>query len=491
MAQPEREKILNVDDTEAARYAKTRILSRAGYEVIEAVNGLTAIERVRTEMPVLVLLDTKLPDISGFDVARRLKEDPATRTVLILQTSASYLGTADKIHGLENGADNYLFEPIESDELVANVRALLRLGRVERELRDVDRRKDEFLAVLAHELRNPLGPIRGAADFLGYFSDQYTPAQENARKMIVRQTNHMVRLIDDLLDVSRISKGKIALQWSAIALNDVIDAALETSRPNIDKRGHRLQVTVPEVAPRLVGDSVRLTQVVSNLLNNAAKFTPPDGELTLSVHTEDDQVVIRVGDSGIGIAKGDLTAIFELFEQAGHSADRVQDGLGIGLALVRELVSLHGGSVTVDSAGLGQGSSFEVRLYTVDSDAALDVCVVGDRGAGRDLLAALLGSQGHRIEVAGTAAVVRELVAQRRPQVLMVDLALPTHELVKVEQVLAEEAALAGVLLIGVGVGAADSLPPALHSRLAARIASPVTMTALKAALAGVQAAPV
>ena len=178
--------ILNVDDSEGARYAKSRILTRAGFTVIEAADGNSALLRAREDKPDLVLLDVKLPDINGFEVCRLLKADPETRAVLVLQTSASYIGVADKIRALEGGADNYLFEPIEPEELVANVKALLRLGKVERELRDVDRRKDEFLATLAHELRNPLGPIRNAVELLCRLDPNVPERQDKARQTILR-----------------------------------------------------------------------------------------------------------------------------------------------------------------------------------------------------------------------------------------------------------------------------------------------------------------
>ena len=217
--------ILNVDDNEGARYAKSRTLTRAGFKGIEAASGSAALYRAREDNPDLVLLDVKLPDINGFEVCRLLKADPATRAILVLQTSASYIGVGDKIRALEGGADNYLFEPIEPEELVANVKALLRLGRVERELRDVDRRKDEFLATLAHELRNPLGPIRSAVELLCRLDPEVGERQDRARQTILRHTGHMVRLVDGLLDVARFSKGKITLHQERVELKTFVASA--------------------------------------------------------------------------------------------------------------------------------------------------------------------------------------------------------------------------------------------------------------------------
>lgn len=234
--------ILNVDDSDGARYAKSRILKRAGFKVIEASNGGDALLRARQDRPNLILLDVKLPDINGLEVCRQLKGGTETNTILVLQTSASCIGSADKIRALDGGADNYLVEPIEADELIANVKALLRLGRVERALRDVDRRKDEFLATLAHELRNPLGPIRTALALLCKLDPVVPAVQDNARRTIGRHTDHLVRLVDDLLDVSRISQGKISLQWESVSLASVIRSALETSSHSVEARGHALDV---------------------------------------------------------------------------------------------------------------------------------------------------------------------------------------------------------------------------------------------------------
>jgi signal transduction histidine kinase len=432
--------ILNVDDTDAARYAKTRILTRAGFRVIEASSGGEALHRAKADEPALVLLDVKLPDINGFEVCRRLKEDPATRMVLVLQTSASYIGSADKIRALDGGADNYLFEPIGPEELVANVKALLRLGRVERELREVDRRKDEFLAVLSHELRNPLGPIRNAVELLRQL-DPYVPQeQENARQTIIRQTDHMVRLVDDLLDVSRISHGKITLQCEHVELKQIINTAIETARPAVEHRRHKLTVNLPAHHVWVNGDSVRLAQVVCNLLNNAAKFTAPGGELLVTAEQSGDSVLIKVQDNGIGISSENVNAIFNLFEQAEHAPDRVKDGLGIGLSLAKNLAELHGGTVTALSPGLGQGSTFELRLPIVASDQAASaqqaplhsgtstrrrILVVDDNVDSAEVICSLLEFEEHVVRKAHDGAGAIELAGSFQPEIVLLDIGLP------------------------------------------------------------------
>ena len=431
--------ILNVDDSDGARYAKSRILKRAGFKVIEASNGGDALLRARQDRPNLILLDVKLPDINGLEVCRQLKAGAETNTILVLQTSASCIGTADKIRALDGGADNYLVEPIEADELIANVKALLRLGRVERALRDVDRRKDEFLATLAHELRNPLGPIRTALALLCKLDPVVPAMQDNARRTIGRHTSHLVRLVDDLLDVSRISQGKISLQWERVSMASVIRSALETSSHSVEARGHALDVSLPREELWVCGDAVRLSQIVANLLLNAAKFTAPGGRITISAAREDDKVRIRLSDNGIGIAAASIDSIFDLFEQSGHAPDRVQDGLGIGLSLVRKLVTLHGGQVSVHSPGVGLGSTFEVVLPLdaqvpppaiapvpeTASGGSQRILVVDDNCDAADTLAELLEMYGHTVRTAYTGAQAIERTLEFKPDIVFLDIGLP------------------------------------------------------------------
>ncbi len=431
--------ILNVDDNDGARYAKSRVLKRAGFTVIEAPNGAAALARARADRPDLVLLDVKLPDINGMEVCRQLKADLDTRAILVLQTSASYVGVSDKIRGLEGGADNYLFEPIEPEELVANVTALLRLGRVERELHEVARRKDEFLATLAHELRNPLGPIRSAVELLCKLDPHVPEGQDNARKTILRHTGHLVRLVDDLLDVARISYGKVTLHDEPVALETFIHSACESVAHIADTRGQQLKVSLPSQSVWVRGDHVRLTQIVANLLHNAVKFSTQGGTVELDAQVAGDEVVIRVSDQGIGIDSHNLEFVFGLFAQDGFSSDRVQDGLGIGLSLVRTMVELHHGSVSAASAGLGKGSVFEVRLPLLvlgegGAPAAAEaqapaapsrLLVVDDNMDAADMLAELLRIDGHEVVVAYSGEQALEQAARFQPHAVFLDIGLP------------------------------------------------------------------
>ncbi|WP_348759844.1 MFS domain-containing histidine kinase [Candidatus Methylocalor cossyra] len=235
------------------------------------------------------------------------------------------------------------------------------LARSERALREANRRKDEFLAILAHELRNPLGPIRNAVEVMRR-PNLPEATLSWARSVIDRQVDHLSRLVNDLLDVSRIVQGKFLLQESLLDPALVIERAVEASRPRIEARQHRLTVTLPEQMPRIRGDLLRLAQVVSNLLDNAAKYTDAGGNIWLTVTVAGDGVAIRVRDNGLGIPPEALPRIFDLFSQADRSPDRTQGGLGIGLSLVRRLVELHGGRVEAHSEGPGRGAEFVVWL---------------------------------------------------------------------------------------------------------------------------------
>jgi two-component system, sensor histidine kinase len=486
--------ILNVDDTEAARYAKTRILTRAGFRVIEAGNGADAIEMAVMHQPALVLLDVKLPDINGFEVCRILKSTKATQTSLVLQTSASYIGTGDKIRALEEGADNYLFEPIEPEELIANVKALLRLSRVERELREMDRRKNEFLAMLAHELRNPLGPIRNAVELLRLLEPSASDVQESARATILRQTDHMVRLIDDLLDVARISQGKINLRSEEVSIRSVIQAAVESARAAIDRYQHELKVNLPEQDVTLVGDSVRLSQVISNLLTNAAKFTPKNGKLAVTAFMEGKQIVIRVDDNGIGLSADDAARIFDLFSQAGHLPERVQDGLGIGLALVKTLVELHHGNISVSSNGPDAGSSFEIRLPArttpspdaenlaagSDKNASRRILIVDDNKDAVDMLGTLLEVQGHDICVRYDGKSAIAAVESFRPDMAVLDIGLPDMSGFELAKSLRTLPGMADVLILALsGYGQDSDKKEALEAGFDGHLTKPVSFDAL------------
>ena len=254
--------------------------------------------------------------------------------------------------------------PVEGQRVIqCNIRDISDRKRAEEALRKGDRRKDEFLAVLAHELRNPLAPLHNAIEVMRQKGTD-DPDVRWALDVAERQGQQLTRLVDDLLDVSRISLGKIDLQMEPVEMAAVVARAIEISRPLIDARKHYLRVSLPKQAVRVAGDLTRLAQVLSNLLNNAAKYTDEGGSIELTVEPSDGEAVMRVRDTGVGIAADVLSHIFEMFSQVQGSVGRSQGGLGIGLALVKSLVELHGGAVAATSGGPGCGSEFVVRLPT-------------------------------------------------------------------------------------------------------------------------------
>ncbi len=305
-------------------------------------------------------------------------------------------------------------------------------------LRDADRRKDEFLATLAHELRNPLAPIRNALGFIRHSGAN--GAVEKARAIMERQVTHLVRLVDDLLDVSRITRGKLELRKERIELRAVLDAALEASRPAIEQSGHTLEVSLPDVPIPLEGDSTRLAQVVSNLLNNAAKYTPPGGHIALSAEAEADGALVKVTDDGIGIPPAMLGRVFEMFTQVDRALEKTTGGLGIGLSLVKGLVEAHGGAVEARSEGDGRGSEFIVRLpiavpemtvaaappaARLDPGRPLRVLVVDDNGDAAETLGQLLELLGHTTRTANDGEEGVAVAEEFRPDVVLMDIGMP------------------------------------------------------------------
>jgi len=330
-------------------------------------------------------------------------------------------------------------------------------------LLDADRRKDEFLATLAHELRNPLAPIRNALQILNVPRVDAATALR-AREMIERQLHHLVRLVDDLLDVSRVMRGKIELRRERVELASVVARAVETVQPLVDAQGHQLSVHVPPESLAIDVDPVRLAQVVSNLLTNAAKYTEPNGRLTLTAERDGGMAVLRVADNGIGIAPTMLHRIFDLFVQVDHASTKAQGGLGIGLTLVKNLMEMHGGTVEAHSGGLGCGCEFVVRLPIAaperhdahpESGQQVDplkasgyrVLVVDDNRDAAESLAVLFTLQGHEVRTAHSGSAALEMSQTYRPDVVFLDIGMPGMDGYEVARRMRQQPGLEHVVL--------------------------------------------
>jgi signal transduction histidine kinase len=648
--------ILNVEDREGPRYVKSRILHRGGFSVIEAVTGHSALSLVRQHAPALVLLSARLPDISGLEVCRLLKEDPQTARTLVLLTSPGLAQSRQRVEALNCGADGYLVEPAEPEELLSSIQALLRLrgaedayhrtsralhehedmfrqlaesladvvwildpatkrllfassslaalcgrsaeqlmddprlclehvapadrarveaavdsmlrdgsmdlefeftlasgepreirarafptrgrgtddpqaaqgsptlriagicqdvtlqNRAERALRDEERRKDQFLAMLAHELRNPLAPLRSAADML----QQLAPTREDmfrARDIIGRQVHHLTRLVDELLDISRFNQGRITLRQDLVELRTALNTAVEAVRPVLDAYRHTLRLSLPEQPLPVRGDLVRLTQIFSNLLQNAAAYTPAGGVIVVEAgfdHSAPEavpdavsggHVMVRVRDNGTGLSEALQRQLFDPLapsDEAGcpdvPRSAFPHDGPGIGLTLVQKLVQLHGGTIRAYSAGAGQGSTFTVTLpvepwqnWHPGSGKAgprrgvpRRIMVVDDNVDALEAMTMALQAMGHTVVTApdGPSALARAIAA--RPEVVLLDLGMPAMDGFETVRRLRALPELRGAKLVALtGFGQPEDRRRALEAGFDQHLVKPADLDAL------------
>ncbi len=368
-------------------------------------------------------------------------------------------------------------------------------------LREADRRKDEFLAMLAHELRNPLAPVRHALEVFHLRAPQDEILQR-AHASADRQVSHMTRLVDDLLDVSRITRGKVEIRPRIIPFREIAEGAIQACDPFIQQRHHVLSVTLPDTPLLLNVDPTRMTQVVANLLHNAAKYTPPGGRIDMTARSEGGELVLRVSDNGVGLRPDMLQRVFELFVQVEQGSDRAQGGLGLGLTLVRSLVEMHGGRVTAHSPGLSQGSEFTVRLplpaeatpdlpLLLKSAASLGsgpqplhILLVEDNQDIRETLRDLLELHGHRVEEASDGRAAVQLVLSQRPQVALVDIGLPELDGYQVAEMVRASAGGSDTRLVALtGYGHAEDRKRALAAGFDAHLVKPVSSADLSQVL--------
>lgn len=365
---------LLVDDLEENLLALEALLQREGLTCLKARSGEEALELLLVHDVALALLDVQMPGMDGFQLAEFMRGNERARHIPIIFVTAGSADLQRRFRGYEAGAVDFIQKPIEPTVLRSKANVFFDLHQqrqqIERQrdeletaaqaLRRADRHKDSFLAVLAHELRNPVAALSGGLHLLG--KDIPPERSGDIRARMDRMLTHLSHLVDDLLDVSRVNQGKISLKTERIELSQILQSAIEASQHYIDAGNHRFTTDIPDEAIWLDADHTRLAQVVTNLLNNAAKYTPSGGTIALSARSVEGMAEIRVSDTGVGIPSEMQSAIFEIFAQVEDHLTKAQGGLGIGLALVKQLVALHGGAIQVESAGRDMGSIFTVRI---------------------------------------------------------------------------------------------------------------------------------
>ncbi|GAB2561762.1 response regulator [Dyella jejuensis] len=444
---------LLVDDLAENLLSLEALLRRDGLVLLKARSGEEALELLLVHDVALALLDVQMPGMDGFELAELMRGNDRTRRVPIIFVTAGSADSQRKFRGYETGAVDFIQKPIETDILRSKTNVFFELHRQQQQiaaqrdeleasaeaLRHADRNKDQFLAVLAHELRNPLTPLRMGIDVLSGCPDPERAAQ--VRDMMDRQLNHLVRLVDDLLDVSRVSQGKITLQKAEVAASEVVQSAVELCRPLIDAGSHTLNVTLPSYPISIKADKTRIAQVIGNLLNNAAKYTPQNGVIALDVYREHDELVIVVSDNGIGIPAEMQSQIFQMFTQVEGHVHRAKGGLGIGLALVKQLVLMHEGSISVQSDGIDRGATFTVRLPAMPEEVRhapssdphgenepgrrLRILVVDDNADVAETVGWLLEDMGHDFLLVHDSRSALEAGREFRPDAVLLDIGMP------------------------------------------------------------------
>ena len=499
MGANEKVNILLVDDQPARLLTYQSVLSELGQNLVCAHSGLEALDKLMREEFAVVLLDVNMPGMDGFEAARLIHEHPRFEKTPIIFVTGVHVTDLDRLKGYKVGAVDYVSIPVVPEILRSKVAVLVELyckrremrelnrnlaqanerlaeanttlqaektrelqranteleranrslqsevaerARAEQALKEADRHKDEFLAMLAHELRNPLAPILNAVQLMR-MKPMPDPQLSQSRDVIERQVSHLTRLVDDLLDVARITRGRINLSPEPIELAALIARAVETVQPLVQERGHEFTTEIPAGTLRVNADPLRLTQALGNVLGNAAKYTERGGRITLTVCPQGADVEIRVRDTGIGIPAEVLPRIFDLFTQLDRRSDHPHSGLGIGLALVRRLLQMHDGTITAHSEGTGLGSEFVLRLplllettqsangkqSTIRTDDAPPVrrriLVADDNADALETLATVLELSGHEVFSAPNGSLALESAERHLPEVALLDIGMP------------------------------------------------------------------
>lgn len=448
--------VLLVDDQAQKLLSYQAILGGLDVTLVTAASAREALDWLLRKVFAVVLVDVHMPELDGFELAAMIRDHPRFRETAIIFVSGVHVSELDRLRGYSVGAVDYVPVPIVPEILRAKVTVFANLFRqtkqLERlnqeleqrvaertaELEKASQRKDEFLAVLSHELRNPLAAIRTAAELLAA-PDLSGEHLSTTTGVIRRQVAQLGRLIDDLVDVSRITRDAISLRREPVLVSSVVAHAAESTRPLFDLRAHELTIRMPDPTLTVDGDPARLAQIIGNVLNNAAKFTAPGGQIGLSTSQVDGNVAIHIKDNGIGIAPDAITRVFDLFTQVGGPRDRSAEGLGIGLALVRRLVEMHEGHVRVYSEGIGRGTEVIVTLPLIAANehpapptvpasrdaAACRIVLADDNEDAVVALELLLKSWGHDVRTAADGGEAVEAVQAFRPKVVLLDLGMP------------------------------------------------------------------
>jgi len=497
--------VLLVDDNPARLLSYRTILEPLGERLIEATSGTDALRTVMDTDFAVILLDVNMPGMDGFETASLIHQHPRFEKTPIIFVSAINVSDMDRLRGYKLGAVDYVMVPIIPEILRGKIAALAELfrkrrelqrlnaaladtnarlarsnealriererevhklnqaladsnmklatsnrelkqevderRRIEERLREADRRKDEFLATLAHELRNPLAPIQSALNVYRLGQDAARANGGTIYQIFERQTGLLVHMVDDLLDVSRITRGRLQLRLERVLLSDILAAAIETAQPLIEEGRHRLELDLPPQPVHLDADPHRLAQVFGNLLNNACKFSDPGGAIDVRATAGDEMVDIEIRDTGIGLTEQQMRFIFDLFAQADTSLERPHSGLGIGLTLSKRLVELHGGQIRASSEGLGAGSTFTVTLPIESAHAistgesvlapaqatvgSLRIMLVDDNRDSADMLAMSLQIMGHQVRAVYSPLAVMDACDDFEPELMIIDIGMP------------------------------------------------------------------
>jgi len=506
-----RRRVLIADDNAEMRAFIRRLLADR-YDVEVVANGREALDSARRARPDLLITDVVMPHLDGFALLKAIRSDPALRTLPVIVLTER--GEVDsRVEGLEAGADDYLVKPFSPRELLARVRTSLELARMREEveratgreeaLREANHRKDDFLSMLAHELRNPLAPIGYGIHLLG-LPDLSADLLGRTRDMLDRQVRHMSRIVDDLLDVSRITSGKLSIVRERLDLARVVRQAVDDRRGALESEGVSIDVDLPGEPVWVSGDATRLTQSVDNLLDNARKFTGAGGRVTVRVvHDSMARAAsVVVADNGIGIEPSLLPHVFDVFSQAEQALDRTRGGLGLGLAVTKGLIELHGGTISVASAGKGHGAELTIRIATEGEPAVLThatfeapptlhplrVLIVEDNVDAADILRTLLEYHGCLVSVAYNGPAGVTAAESERPDVVLCDIGLPGMDGYAVARALRRNPKTGAARLIAVtGYGREDDKQRALTSGFDLHLVKPVNAQQLLGHLVAVR----